>query len=133
MKARPTNTVQQVLTLFPRQITRRAYLLRVVACLGFYFGFAVALSELLKISSIAQSPLLIPLLWVSAIVVYLYVLAFVAAPRLRDIGFSPYLALAFFFPGANVLVGLLALFAPTGWWTRTTTKRPSSSGSISRD
>jgi uncharacterized membrane protein YhaH (DUF805 family) len=105
--------------LFPKQIQRLSYFLRMVACLCASALVGVFLGLLGHAAPGAfNSPLLKPLLWLFTIAWYCYLLGFVLAPRLRDIGISPYIALVAFVPGANLVIGLVALFAPTGWWLR---------------
>ena len=112
-------TLRQMNSLFPKQIQRLSYFFRLFACCCASALIGVFLGLLGRVAPTAfNSPLLKPLLWLFAIAWYCYVLGFVLAPRLRDIGISPYIALAAFLPGVNLVIGLIALFAPTGWWLR---------------
>src|SRR6266699_2464067 len=115
--------------LFPKKIGRFPYASRLSCCLLLSFSFGFLLSFLGRNAPFfLKSPLFLPLLWGLTIIWYSYLLMCVVAPRLRDIGLSPYLALAGFIPGINVALGLCALFAPSGWWqNRLQTKQAASS------
>ena len=46
--------------------------------------------------------------------IWIYAAAFIVAPRLRDAGFPGILALLALVPCVNVLIGIAAMFLPTG-------------------
>lgn len=104
---------------FPRQIQRISYLLRMLASflpcilLGFLIAYLGHAHPQLLQNSFTR-----PLLWLFTIAWYAYLLCFIVAPRFLDIGLPRICLLLAFFPGANLVLALTALFAPTGWCLR---------------
>jgi hypothetical protein len=107
--------------LFPRQIQRVSYLLRlltsIVPCvlLGLLIGYLGYTHPQLLQSSLTR-----PLLWLFTIGWYAYLLCFIVAPRFLDIGLPRVCVVFALILGVNLVLGLMALFAPTGWWLRRT-------------
>jgi hypothetical protein len=109
--------------LFPLQIQRVSYFVRMLACILLCFLLGVLIAW---IGHVHPQWLLNPawkLMWIFKIAWYAYVVCFVVAPRLFDVGLPRIFALLAIIPGINFGFGLLALFAPTGWWLRFHAKR----------
>jgi uncharacterized membrane protein YhaH (DUF805 family) len=58
----------------------------------------------------------LPILLFLALSYCAYFLPFIAAPRMRDIGFTPWLCIVYLIQPIAPFVALLALFAPTDWY-----------------
>ncbi|PYK98435.1 MAG: hypothetical protein DME19_12590 [Verrucomicrobia bacterium] len=56
------------------------------------------------------------LFWLFGLAWCAYISWFVVAPRFLDIGMPRVCILLAFVPPVNIALGLMALFAPTGWW-----------------
>jgi len=65
-----------------------------------------------------ESSLVRPFVTLFGVAWYSYVLFFVVLPRLLDVGLPSLCVILAVVPGVNVALGLIALFAPTGWWLR---------------
>lgn len=110
-------TLSQI--LFPIRVQRLSYLLRMLACMVpcVLIGLLIGLLGTFYPPAV-QSPILRPLVILFAIAWYGYLLLFVVAPRFHDLGLPRICILMAFFPGLNLILGLMALFAPTGWWLK---------------
>ena len=85
--------------LFPRQLHRLSYFLRLVA--------ANVFSAFLYRSSTTIDP---RLWWIAVIGVSLYGLFFILLPRLRDAGMSAWWLIAALIPFVAILLGIILLF-----------------------
>jgi hypothetical protein len=105
--------------LFPRQIQRISYLFRMLAWMGICLLFGLFLGYIgLMHPLILKSPICGALGWIFVIAMYSYLILFVVAPRFLDIGLPNICIILAFIPGCNLILGLMALFAPTDWWLR---------------
>ncbi len=108
--------------LFPLRIGRLNYLLRVLGFIAAIIVIAFVGSRFLT----SRSSLLIILSF--CVGFYLaYFLPFIVAPRIRDIGASPWLCLVFLIRPIAPVVALLALFAPSDWWANRQKKQDAES------
>ena len=84
--------------LFPRQLTRLPYLIRVLICNALFFSLSPDLSA----NSATE--------WGAWILIDAYTAIFVIWPRIRDIGMSPLWTILAFVPYVNALFGVILLF-----------------------
>ncbi len=99
--------------LFPRQIRRLSFALRLIVCLligplgwlVFHFIWGTP-------ADYPQTPVLRWLVWLVAVGLTAYLLVFVVVPRLRDVGMSPYFGLLSLVPLFNLLFFIFLGFAP---------------------
>jgi hypothetical protein len=100
---------------FPTEIGRVSYIFRTICC-TFLLLFVVMISSSLNPVPLELSGYdwLFGLFLVPALGIYIYAIAFVLAPRLRDVGLPRLLAILALVPFLNVVVGLAALLLPTG-------------------
>jgi uncharacterized membrane protein YhaH (DUF805 family) len=106
--------------LFPQRLSRLQYLLRVFG----FFAVVVLLIAILVVV-IPHDPTATEPPWIRIVLGAIYVipyfgyfLPFILAPRLRDVGMSPWMSLLALVVIVAPLITLAALFAPAGWWTR---------------
>ena len=100
---------------FPTEINRVSYIFRTISC-AFMLLFVVMISSALNPIPLELSGYdwVFGLFLVPVLGIYIYALAFVLAPRLRDVGLPRLLAILAIVPFLNVVVGLAALLLPTG-------------------
>lgn len=112
--------------LFPYRIGRLEYLGRMVLFFPVLFGIVFLSNKIF--TSAAPGTIF---LYASLALHLAYFLPFIAAPRIRDTGASPWFCLVFLIYPISVLAAMLALFAPSNWWTERQKKRKAESSDLS--
>ncbi len=100
---------------FPSHIGRLEYLFRFIFCI-FLLGFYLMIVEAIGSISIQMHEWdwVMALLITPFLLIGIYIVPFVIAPRLRDAGIPALAALLVVVPVVNMLLSLAALFLPTG-------------------
>lgn len=101
-------------TLFPKQIRRLSFTVRLGVCILLVplsrLAFHIAWGEP---ANYPHTLVFRSLVWLVGVVGLAYILAFVVVPRLRDVGMSPYVALLSLIPPINLLLFIFLGFAPS--------------------
>ena len=116
--------------LFPKQIRRLSFVLRlgifalIPLLTKFVFGLIWGVPE-----DFPDGPVFEFLMWLVALLLTVYAIAFIIVPRLRDVGISPWLGLLSVLPPINVLLLIYLAFASTGrnarhYWEDLRNERP---------
>ncbi len=112
--------------LFPQKLTGLGYFCR--ALLLFlppfilFFGMVVLFA-----SGTSEGDAVAILFMLFMLVMFIltgYYAAGILAPRLRDIGMSPWIATVAFVPLVNIALGIVAIFLPSAWWPRAGMRSP---------